>query len=51
VGGFSAELFRRNVDGRFVTVSRGDLAAMIYRSIDQHVETLFGESVSAALST
>ncbi|OBH63906.1 FAD-binding domain [Mycobacterium sp. E2479] len=47
VGGFSAEVFRRNVDGRFVTVPRGDLAAMIYRSIDNHVETLFGESVSA----
>ncbi len=47
VGGFSADLFRRNVDGRLVTVPRGDLAAMIYRSIDQHVETLFGESVSA----
>jgi 2-polyprenyl-6-methoxyphenol hydroxylase-like FAD-dependent oxidoreductase len=47
VGGFSADLFRRSVDGRLVTVPRGDLAAMIYRSIDQHVETLFGESVSA----
>jgi 2-polyprenyl-6-methoxyphenol hydroxylase-like FAD-dependent oxidoreductase len=47
VGGFSADLFRRNVDGRFVTVPRGDLAGMIYRSIDHHVETLFGESVSA----
>ena len=47
VGGFSAELFRRNVDGRFVTVPRGDLAAMIYRCIDRHVEALFGESVSA----
>jgi 2-polyprenyl-6-methoxyphenol hydroxylase-like FAD-dependent oxidoreductase len=47
VGGFSAELFRRNLDGRFVTVPRGDLAAMIYRSIDHHVETLFGASVSA----
>ncbi len=47
VGGFSAELFQRNLDGRFVTVPRGDLAAMIYRSIDDHAETLFGESVSA----
>jgi 2-polyprenyl-6-methoxyphenol hydroxylase-like FAD-dependent oxidoreductase len=47
VGGFSADLFRRNVDGRFVTVPRGDLAAMIYRSIGHHVETLFGASVSA----
>jgi 2-polyprenyl-6-methoxyphenol hydroxylase-like FAD-dependent oxidoreductase len=47
VGGFSAEVFRRNVGGRFVTVPRGDLAAMIYRSIDSQAETLFGESVSA----
>ena len=47
VGGFSADLFRRNVDGRFVTVARGDLAAMIYRCIDHHIEALFGESVSA----
>lgn len=47
VGGFSVERFRRNVDGRFVTVPRGDLAAIIYRSIDHRAETLFGESVSA----
>ncbi|OBJ60457.1 FAD-binding domain [Mycobacterium colombiense] len=47
VGGFSAEPFRRNVDGRFVTVPRGDLSAMIYRSIDNRAETLFGETVSA----
>jgi 2-polyprenyl-6-methoxyphenol hydroxylase-like FAD-dependent oxidoreductase len=49
VGGFSAELFRRNLNGRFVTVPRGDLAAMIYRSIDDRAETLFGESVSAIM--
>lgn len=47
VGGFSAESFRRNVDGRFVTLPRGDLSAMIYRSIGNGAETLFGESVSA----
>ncbi|MCV7445161.1 FAD-binding domain [Mycobacterium paraense] len=47
VGGFSAELFRRNLDGRFVTLPRGDLAAMIHRSLEDRVETLFGESVSA----
>ncbi|OBB69941.1 FAD-binding domain [Mycobacterium sp. 852014-50255_SCH5639931] len=47
VGGFSAEAFKRNLDGRFATVPRGDLAAMIYRSIDDQAETLFGESVSA----
>lgn len=47
VGGFSAEPFRRNLDGRFVTVPRGDLSAIIYRSIESRTETLFGESVSA----
>ncbi|OBH82632.1 hypothetical protein A5681_22325 [Mycobacterium scrofulaceum] len=47
VGGFAAELFRRNVGGRFVTVPRGDLSAMIYRAIEGRTETLFGESVSA----
>ncbi|MGD1281000.1 FAD-binding domain [Mycobacterium seoulense] len=47
LGGFSTESFRRNLDGRFVTVPRGDLAATIYGLIDHQVETLFGESVSA----
>lgn len=47
VGGFSAELFRRGLDGRFVSIPRGDLAAMIYRSIEHRAETLFSESVSA----
>lgn len=47
VGGFALDSFRRSVDGRFVTVPRGDLAAMIYRSIEGHVETLFDETVSA----
>ncbi|OJZ72149.1 hypothetical protein BRW65_16785 [Mycobacterium paraffinicum] len=46
-GGFSTEPFRRNLDGRFTTVPRGDLSALIYRSIEDHTETLFGESVSA----
>jgi 2-polyprenyl-6-methoxyphenol hydroxylase-like FAD-dependent oxidoreductase len=47
VGGFSNEVFQRNLEGRFVTVSRGDLAAMIYRTIENQVDNLFGESVSA----
>ncbi|EID11474.1 hypothetical protein MXEN_15712 [Mycobacterium xenopi RIVM700367] len=47
VGGFSVDVFRRNFYGRIVTISRGDLAAMIYHCIDHDVETLFGESVSA----
>lgn len=45
VGGFSADVFRRNLNGRFITVPRGDLAAMIYRRIDGQVETAFGEQI------
>ena len=47
VGGFEVDAFRRNMNGRFITVPRGELAAMIYHSIDGHVETLFGENISA----
>jgi 2-polyprenyl-6-methoxyphenol hydroxylase-like FAD-dependent oxidoreductase len=47
VGGFSAELFRRNLDRGFVTVPRGELAAMIYGAIDDHAEAVFGDTVSA----
>ncbi len=47
VGGFGVEAFRRNLAGRFVSVSRGDLAAMIYHLVQDRVETLFGQSISA----
>jgi 2-polyprenyl-6-methoxyphenol hydroxylase-like FAD-dependent oxidoreductase len=47
VGGFAVDAFRRNMSGRFITVPRGDLAATIYRRVEGHVETLFGESISA----
>lgn len=45
--GFSADVFRRMTDGRFISLPRGDLAAAIYASIDGRVETLFGNSISA----
>ena len=47
VGGFGVDAFRRTMSGRFITVPRGDLAAMIHHRMDGHVETLFGESISA----
>jgi 2-polyprenyl-6-methoxyphenol hydroxylase-like FAD-dependent oxidoreductase len=47
VGGFEVDAFRRNMNGRFVTVPRTELAAMIYHSIEGQVETLFGENISA----
>src|ERR1700758_2890612 len=47
VGGFAVDAFRRNMDGRFVPVSRSDLAAMIYRRVEGRVDMFFGEGISA----
>ena len=47
VGGFSTATLRRRMNDRFTSVPRGDLAAAIFRSIENHIETLFGNSISA----
>jgi 2-polyprenyl-6-methoxyphenol hydroxylase-like FAD-dependent oxidoreductase len=46
-GGFGAKVFRRTVGDRFVSLPRGDLAAAIYRSVEDRVATRFGASISA----
>lgn len=45
-GGFSTDVLMRMTGGRFTTVPRGDLAAIIYGSLGDGVETLFGTSIS-----
>ena len=47
VGGFSTDVLRQSMKDRFTTVPRGDLAAAIYRTIENRVETLFDNSISA----
>jgi 2-polyprenyl-6-methoxyphenol hydroxylase-like FAD-dependent oxidoreductase len=47
VGGFSTEVLLQSMKGRFTSVPRGDLAVAIYRTIENRVETLFGNSISA----
>ncbi|MBO0864189.1 MAG: FAD-binding domain [Mycobacterium sp.] len=47
VGGFGTEGFRRITDGRFTSLARGDLAAMIYGAIADDVETIFGDGIVA----
>jgi 2-polyprenyl-6-methoxyphenol hydroxylase-like FAD-dependent oxidoreductase len=47
VGGFEADVFRRATGGKFISLPRGDLAALIYSAIDGEVETIFGDSVAA----
>ena len=46
-GGFSTEVFRRITNDRITSLARGDLARVIYRSIEDRVETIFGNSISA----
>ncbi|MBY0287235.1 MAG: FAD-binding domain [Mycobacteriaceae bacterium] len=42
-----AEVLRRMVEDGFTSLPRGDLAAAIYRTIDDKVETRFGDSIAA----
>ena len=46
VGGFPVEGFRRSLSGRFTSVPRGDLAALIYAAIEGNVETIFDDSIA-----
>jgi YD repeat-containing protein len=46
VGGFGVEGLRRFSDGRFTSLPRGDLAQLIYRTIENEVETIFGDTVA-----
>ena len=43
--GFSTEIFRRMVGGRFTSLPRGDLATAIYRTVEGRVETMFGNGI------
>jgi 2-polyprenyl-6-methoxyphenol hydroxylase-like FAD-dependent oxidoreductase len=45
VGGFRVDVFRKLTEGRYVSLSRGDLAKLIYRKIDGRFESIFGDSV------
>jgi 2-polyprenyl-6-methoxyphenol hydroxylase-like FAD-dependent oxidoreductase len=46
VGGFPADVFRRITNGRFISLPRGHLAGIIYRTIENDVETVFDNSIS-----
>ena len=45
-GGFSADVFRRMTRDRFTSLARGALAEIVYGSIKDKVETLFGDTVA-----
>jgi 2-polyprenyl-6-methoxyphenol hydroxylase-like FAD-dependent oxidoreductase len=45
-GGFFADVFTRMTGGRFTSLRRSDLAAVIYSAIEGRVETRFGDSIT-----
>jgi len=47
VGGFSTEIFQSSLGNRFLSILRGDLAAVIYETVAGKVETIFGESIKS----
>jgi 2-polyprenyl-6-methoxyphenol hydroxylase-like FAD-dependent oxidoreductase len=47
VGGFDAEVFRRLTHGRYVSIARSELAALLFSKIEGRCETLFGDSITA----
>ena len=44
---FDPELFVRGTDGRYVSIARSELGAIIYGALGGRVETIFGDSVRA----
>lgn len=45
VGGFPVSVMGQMVGGRFISLPRGDLAAAVYRSLEDHVETIFDDGI------
>ncbi|HEX5007920.1 MAG TPA: FAD-binding domain [Hyphomonadaceae bacterium] len=45
-GGFSASVFQRATDNRFVSLPRSELSAAIYDAIRNDVEVVWGDSIS-----
>ncbi|MBY5447504.1 FAD-binding domain [Rhizobium leguminosarum] len=43
---FSTDAIRRKLGGRFVSLKRSDLAAVIYAALDGKVETIFDDSIA-----
>jgi 2-polyprenyl-6-methoxyphenol hydroxylase-like FAD-dependent oxidoreductase len=50
VARFGVDAIRRATKDRYTTVARGDLAAAIYRTIENDVETIYSESITSVLN-
>jgi 2-polyprenyl-6-methoxyphenol hydroxylase-like FAD-dependent oxidoreductase len=43
--GFPVEVFTRATRGRYVSIPRGELAAIVFRAVEDNVDTIFGDSI------
>jgi 2-polyprenyl-6-methoxyphenol hydroxylase-like FAD-dependent oxidoreductase len=50
-GGFSAEVFGRLTHGRYLSIPRGELAAIVHGKISDRVETIFGDEIREIAQT
>ena len=46
VGGFDVDVFRKLTNGRYVSLPRSALAELIYRTIENRCEVIFGDSIA-----
>jgi 2-polyprenyl-6-methoxyphenol hydroxylase-like FAD-dependent oxidoreductase len=46
VGGFDASVFRNLTGGRYLSIARSELAKLLYESIKDRCEVIFGDSVA-----
>jgi 2-polyprenyl-6-methoxyphenol hydroxylase-like FAD-dependent oxidoreductase len=51
VAGFSVDSVARIANGRYISIPRGELAALIYRTIEGKVETIFNDSIASIEQT
>jgi 2-polyprenyl-6-methoxyphenol hydroxylase-like FAD-dependent oxidoreductase len=47
VGGFGVDVFRALTNGRYVSLPRSDLAALLYRKVEGRCEAIFNDSIAA----
>lgn len=47
VAGFPVDSIARIANGRYISIPRGELAALIYRTIEGSVETIFSDSIAS----
>lgn len=43
----NANIFEQMMGGRYISIPRGDLARIIYASVEPRIETIFGDSVAS----